>query len=66
MRPSCEGHPEPDLWFSSSSKSLARARDVCSSCPVRRRCQQLAQQNGEEWGVWGGVDFNHTSLKVAA
>jgi WhiB family redox-sensing transcriptional regulator len=32
------------------------AKDVCSRCPVRAECLAFALANGEEFGVWGGMD----------
>jgi len=29
---------------------------VCRSCPVRVDCLLHAINEGEEWGVWGGLD----------
>jgi WhiB family redox-sensing transcriptional regulator len=32
------------------------AKDVCSRCPVRAECLAFALANGEEFGVWGGME----------
>ncbi|NND74242.1 MAG: WhiB family transcriptional regulator [Ilumatobacter sp.] len=32
-----------------------RAKDVCTSCPVRSDCLDEAMANGERHGIWGGL-----------
>ena len=34
----------------------AAAKAVCRTCPVRVDCLLHAINEGEEWGVWGGLD----------
>lgn len=29
---------------------------VCRTCPVRLDCAHHALNEGEEWGIWGGLD----------
>lgn len=36
---------------------------VCAGCPVRAACLEYAHANGEETGVWGGVDFGALTAK---
>ena len=26
----------------------------CAKCPVKKDCTDFADDNGEEWGIWGG------------
>ncbi len=33
----------------------ARARAVCSYCPVRDECLQHAVDHDERYGIWGGL-----------
>lgn len=33
----------------------AKAKVVCSGCPVQKQCLQDALERGEEWGIWGGL-----------
>lgn len=42
------------LFFSETPLELARARAICSSCPVRGACLNLALARREPYGVWGG------------
>lgn len=51
----CKEH-DPDIWFNQGSVLLAKS--ICSSCPVKSECLEMATMNGEVHGVWGGVDFS--------
>lgn len=44
----------PDLFFASSPSTVARAKAICSQCPVQRKCLEFAI-DGNESGVWGGT-----------
>lgn len=37
----------------------ARAKKLCSGCPVAEKCLRYAESNYEGFGVWGGVDFTN-------
>lgn len=52
---------DPDLFFplSGSGPSLpqiARAKAVCSGCPVRAQCLAFALDSPQVHGIWGGRD----------
>lgn len=32
------------------------ATQICDGCPVRELCAAVADERGESFGVWGGVD----------
>jgi WhiB family redox-sensing transcriptional regulator len=59
------GHPacaeegvEPEWFFPVSADdeaSIARAKAVCRSCPVRASCLRYALHAPETTGVWGGT-----------
>lgn len=53
VKPACQGHENPELWFPYNEEDLAEAQSFCVTCPVRMLCYQVAQARGEE-GVWGG------------
>lgn len=36
--------------------TIAKAKQLCQSCPVRRECLDLALTNQERFGIWGGLD----------
>lgn len=46
----------PDLFFSTDPGAAEGARTVCGGCPVREACGQLAADNSERYGIWGGID----------
>ncbi|MFD5038480.1 WhiB family transcriptional regulator [Streptomyces sp. NPDC058378] len=54
---------DPDLFFpiGSSGPALVQAEEakaVCGICPVREQCLEWALENGQDVGVWGGMDEN--------
>ena len=46
-----------DLFFSENVNDLGQAQALCADCAVQIECLELALEQGEEWGVWGGVIF---------
>jgi len=50
----CVGADE-DLFFPQTGKSARAAKAICARCPVRMRCLAEALDNGETYGVWGGL-----------
>lgn len=38
-----------------SSVQDARAKAICSECPVRKRCLDFAMKNEIRHGIWGGL-----------
>ena len=46
-----------DLFFSEDLHDIARAKHLCSTCPVREACLAGAVERREPWGVWGGELF---------
>ncbi|MER5279057.1 WhiB family transcriptional regulator [Streptomyces sp. NPDC002809] len=52
---------DPDLFFPIGSTGPAvvqteDAKGVCRGCPVREECLRWALENGQDAGVWGGLD----------
>lgn len=35
---------------------VARAKQICHSCPVLTQCQRHALHTQEPYGIWGGLD----------
>ena len=40
---------------SPSGASTREAKEVCRGCVVREECLEFALQNGEKFGIWGGL-----------
>jgi WhiB family transcriptional regulator, redox-sensing transcriptional regulator len=58
LRAACRD-ADPELFFpeGTSGRALeeaARAKLVCSGCPVRARCLDWALAHGGAFGIWGG------------
>lgn len=45
------------LFFSEELQDIARAKTICSECPVIAECLEGALDRREPWGVWGGQLF---------
>lgn len=46
---------DPDLFFPERGASTREAKAVCRACVVREDCLEYALQNGEKFGIWGGM-----------
>jgi WhiB family redox-sensing transcriptional regulator len=46
---------DPDLFFPERGASTKEAKGVCLGCEVRLDCLEFALQNGEKFGIWGGL-----------
>lgn len=50
-----------DLFFmeienaATNKQRIKEAKEICEVCPVRNACLQQAIDNGEGFGVWGGM-----------
>ncbi len=42
------------LFFSDEVHLIARAKAICSKCPLSGLCLDSALVRAEPWGVWGG------------
>lgn len=53
---------EPDHLFfppKYNSKGIVeRAKKICGECPVQLECLEIALQNNEKYGIWGGKTSN--------
>lgn len=49
---------DADLWFAEQPSSLEQAKALCQECPLRVQCLEVALENAEPWGVWGGEIFS--------
>ena len=46
---------DPDLFFPERGASTREAEEVCRGCVVRNDCLEYALDNGEKFGIWGGL-----------
>jgi WhiB family redox-sensing transcriptional regulator len=46
---------DPDLFFPERGASTRESKEVCRGCEVRHDCLEFALQNGEKFGIWGGL-----------
>jgi len=46
---------DPDLFFPERGASTREAKEVCRGCVVRIDCLEYALDNGEKFGIWGGL-----------
>lgn len=53
-RANCLG-VDPDLFFPERGASTREAKGVCRGCEVRVECLEYALDNGEKFGIWGGL-----------
>ncbi len=50
----CRG-VDPDLFYPERGESTSSAKKVCRACFVRAQCLEFALENGEKFGIWGGL-----------
>lgn len=48
-----------ELFFSDQVADIARAKAICSTCPLIAQCLKGALERREPWGVWGGQLFHN-------
>lgn len=61
----CIGHPAevffPELKSgcgkNAYKKAFAKAYELCLNCEVANECYWCAVKNDEQYGMWGGVNF---------
>ncbi len=62
---------DPEMFFPVSSvgpghDEVARAKEVCASCLVRRQCLQFALATRQGHGVWGGTTEEERRLGASS
>jgi WhiB family redox-sensing transcriptional regulator len=62
---------DPEMFFPVSSvgpghDEVARAKEVCAACLVRRQCLQFALATRQAHGVWGGTTEEERRLGAPA
>lgn len=53
-RANCRGL-NADLFFPRRGDDVHQATAVCQSCAVKAECLDYAMDNGERFGIWGGL-----------
>ena len=54
---SCSGYPH-SLFFPANDAdetATARARQICTTCPVAEPCLEYALETNQRAGIWGGT-----------
>ncbi len=46
---------DQDIFFPERGASTRLAKAVCRSCEVQEECLEYAVNNGEKFGIWGGL-----------
>lgn len=46
---------DTDLFFPEKGGANRDAKRICNTCPVARSCLEWALDQGERFGVWGGL-----------
>lgn len=54
---------KPDLFYADTDRGKQEAKKICGTCGVRDRCFNQAREDGEKFGIWGGVDFSQEEVK---
>jgi WhiB family transcriptional regulator, redox-sensing transcriptional regulator len=57
-------HPEGERGAARRLRD-ARARQICSACPVLRECREQSLQVREPYGVWGGLSEDERGAILA-
>jgi WhiB family redox-sensing transcriptional regulator len=54
---------DTEAWFvrSEGSSFGEPAKQICTTCPVRRDCLAASLVFGERFGIWGGLDSHQRS-----
>ena len=39
-------------------EQITVAKAICATCPIQKACLRHAIENGEQYGVWGGLLFD--------
>ena len=46
---------DPEAFFPEKGESTREAKNICAKCPLLDTCLQYAFDNGEQYGIWGGM-----------
>lgn len=46
------------IFFADTPDGLETAKSICRGCPVRKECFDFALRTRQNYGVWGGENFD--------
>ena len=50
------GGYDRDLWFPEPGYYFpTQVKRICKTCPVKQQCLDFADQEGYDYGIWGGL-----------
>ena len=55
---------DSEIFFSELASKVARAKVICSACPVQKQCLDFAISNNIEEGIFGGFTFDERKNNV--
>jgi len=56
---------DSEIFFSELASKVARAKAICSTCPVQKQCLDFAISNNIEEGIFGGFTFDERKSLVS-
>ena len=55
---------DKDMWFSDCLFERQAAKRICHTCPVKTQCLEFADQEGYDYGIWGGLsEYERRQIK---
>lgn len=55
-----------EMFFPEKGGSTKDAKRICGDCPVREACLEYALENGERFGIWGGLSERERRALIRA
>lgn len=46
---------DPEIFYPEVGENPRHAKNVCSRCPVQSKCLEMALNQDELYGIWGGL-----------
>lgn len=46
---------DAEIFFTARDESTSEAKEICHECDVQAECLAFAINNGERFGIWGGL-----------
>ncbi|MDN5766072.1 MAG: WhiB family transcriptional regulator [Humibacillus sp.] len=57
---------DPDIFFSTSTRKIERAKQLCAMCPAQHQCLLASFARPGELGTWGGMTQDERTALVDA